>query len=178
MAKGVKPKLKDVIKVTCEGQYVYGLGTTKQTCQFKEVFFIPKSDEKIAQSVIKKHLIKPRLKKKYDNFRWVRICQLTDIQPGDGQDSQIDVADHRDVPKMNREQLTNFCVQNEIGVEPAEFGSVAIARQAVADAYDDKKNRTEDELTNKQASVLRKRQEHEKKAELFKLNEGEFSETV
>ncbi|MDE1866581.1 MAG: hypothetical protein KGI08_02575 [Thaumarchaeota archaeon] len=170
---------KKYFEVTVAGQYIALMSSTgTQTLKnYEEKFILP--TQEAALSKICKHLLSPRLKKKYADFIKFRThekiaVKLFNYTP-DPAVLQMAVDD------MNLTELSDFCILRGLEIDPVLHGhkDIFAIRQMVQKANDEKRQALKDKQTSKnhpeekEANVLRQMNDLEKPPEGLQINLNE-----
>lgn len=142
---------KKYFEVTVGGQYIaLSMATGTQTLKAYEEKFVLLSQE-AALSKICKHLLSPRLKKKYPDFIKYRTheklaVKLFNYTPDTGV-LQMSIED------MNLTELGDFCILRGLEIDPFLHGhkDIFALRQIVMKANEDKRQYAKDRATSKTA---------------------------
>jgi len=118
-----------MIKVTVEGEYYCLTEGHKDTQPYKEDFIVPR--EEGALSLIVNKLLKARLQKKYPGAKTYRTHEITQTKPAGK------VSTKKEIKDMNREELSNYIIANDLPLEAKDFWMVKDLRREVQDALDE-----------------------------------------
>ena len=131
-----------MFNVTVEGQYFSGTKNNKIPRPYGPEVFTVKNMVN-ALHVVQRQLLDERLRRKYRDYAGWRTCAIISSKPA-GEAGEAGEADNArpisqiPIKEMSLDQLQRFVVEKELPVNVAKFGSVASARIAVSDAFDDK----------------------------------------
>ena len=166
---------------TVEGTYYKRDGRTKTLENFSGIQVVLPSKEEALRK-IRRVLIDPILRKKFKNFSRHQTCRIVDEKPlGESKQKAVvrDKLSHENIMIMNKDELTNFVLQENLPLVVATESSILEARQKASDAWDDKQLM---ELKQKKAAEVRKKKQEEKDT-LLQMNEldqpsQEFSDNI
>lgn len=125
-----------MFNVTVEGQYFSGTKNNKIPRPYGPEIFTVKNMV-TALHVIQRQLLDERLRRKYQDYAGWRTCAIISSRPVDEANNPRPLSEVP-IKEMSLDQLQRFVVEKELPVNVAKFGSIASARIAVSDAFDDK----------------------------------------
>ncbi len=124
-------------EVVVEGTYYAGTRNNKIPRRYAPETFIV-FDLSKALHTIQRQLLAERLQRKYEDYTGWRECRIVSSKEiTDGK--VIAAVESTPIAQMSLDMLADFVQIEKLDVLVHSFGTVAQARQAVADAFDDKK---------------------------------------
>lgn len=157
-------------EVVVEGTYYSGTRNNKIPRRYAPesfiVFDLPK-----ALHTIQRQLLAERLQRKYEDYTGWRECRIVSSREITDGKSPITV-DQVPIMQMSLELLADFVQIENLDVLVHSFGSIAQARQAVSDAFDDKKLRER----QKREDAAARAEEEKANARLREANTPQFSD--
>lgn len=151
-------------EVVVEGTYYSGTRNNKIPRRYAPETFIV-FDLPRALHTIQRQLLAERLQRKYRDYTGWRECRI--VSSREITDGKV-VASVEQTPimQMSLDMLADFVQIENLEVLVHNFGSVAQARQAVSDAFDDKKLREK----QKREAMAARAEEDKRNAELRAAN--------
>ena len=151
-------------EVVVEGTYYSGTRNNKIPRRYAPetfvVFDLPK-----ALHTIQRQLLAERLQRKYEDYTGWRECRI--VSSKEITDGKIAAKiEQTPIAQMSIDMLSDFVQLENLDILVHNFGTVAQARQAVADAFDDKKLREK----QKRESAAARAEEDRNNARLREAN--------
>lgn len=124
-------------EVVVEGTYYAGTRNNKIPRRYSPETFIV-FDLSKALHTIQRQLLAERLQRKYEDYTGWRECRI--VSSKEITDGKIAATvEATPIMQMSLDMLADFVQLENLDVKVYSFGSIAQARQVVADAFDDKK---------------------------------------
>lgn len=164
---GGRPPKKTGVYITVSGEYYSKISTSETIPQHYKVDIQLTDDPKyrlpnqrrlhqIAKNKIVPHYFQTHVLE-YPTYRGVRTCQLDSVDIyTDGVEIRQSDQFKKGIKNMNRSELVQYCIVEDLDVDPKSYTTIGDARSAVADAAENK--RIEQDFLKEQQRLAEEKQ--------------------